>query len=426
MNDQVKLTDQAKPPRLDAAHPNGSRAVANVEGREAPAKDVDEALRFHGSAANTLGVELELQIIDPHTGDLAPGSVRILKVCEEEGLRGATAELMQSMIEVKTGVCRSVSEARDELLPILRRLRNVATSLGYQLAMGGTHPFNRGITGTVYPAERYERVQDRLAWLTYQRVVFGLHVHVGVPSGDMAIGIINMLVRYLPHLLALSASSPFWHGEDTGLASCRSALYRMLPHAGVPRYFPNWKEFRNFYKVMRDTRAIRSPKDIYWDIRPSPTLGTIEFRVCDMPLTLATTWGITALIRSLVIATQRLLEQRPHLRQGDIRRHWVAVENKWLATRYGLSAMYIRTPSGKRRVLTQEIGEVIERLHPIAEETGDAPFLRAIRPHEHFESGADRLRRLFRDTGDWKTLIDDMTQRWGQELRPAGEVACVS
>ena len=272
-----------------------------------------ESLEFRPSERNTLGVELELQIIDPRTGDLAPGSVRILKVCEEESLPGVTAELMQSMIEVKTDTCQNVQEVKEQLWPRLRKMRNVASSLGYDLALGGTHPFNRGLTGVVFPAERYERIQDRLAWLTYQRVVFGLHVHVGVPSGDMAMGVISMLVRYLPHLVAISASSPFWHGEDTGLASARSALYRMLPHAGVPRYFRNWKEFRTFYRVMRDCHAIQSPKDIYLDIRPCPNFGTIEIRVCDMPPTLAITMGVVALIHGLVISTQRLLQERPHL-----------------------------------------------------------------------------------------------------------------
>jgi glutamate---cysteine ligase / carboxylate-amine ligase len=385
----------------------------------------DDVLRFKPSRATSLGVELELQIVDPHSGDLAPGSVRILKACKEEGLDSVTAELMQSMIEIKTGVCANVSEVRDQFVPELRRLKNIANSLGYRLAMGGTHPFNRGVSGAVFPDERYERIQERLAWLTYQRVVFGMHVHVGVPSGDMAMGVISMLVRYLPHLLASSASSPFWHGEDTGLASCRSALYRMLPQAGVPRYFRNWKEFRVFHKVMRDAGAIRTTKDIYWDIRPCPSLGTIEFRVCDMPLTLSTVLGLTALIQCLVISTQRLLEERPHLRRGDIRRHWVAVENKWLATRYGLDAIHIRTPSGKRRPLSRDLAELIDRLMPIAEETGGAPFLKKIRPNDAYEIGADRLRRLYRETGEWKTLVDDMCDRWTHELHPPGDSANV-
>ncbi len=379
-------------------------------------KEATDSLVFRASPASTLGVELEIQIIDPQTGDLAPGAVRILKVCQEEGLTSVTAELMQSMIEVKTGICQNVGEVSEQLKPLLRRVRNIASSLGYQLALGGTHPFNRGLSGVVFPAERYEKIQDRLAWLTYQRVVFGLHVHVGVPNGDIAMGVISMLTRYLPHLLAVSASSPFWHGEDTGLASCRSALYRMLPHAGVPRYFRNWKEFRTFYRVMRDCRTIQSTKDIYWDIRPCPGFGTIEIRVCDMPPTLGITLGLVALIHGLVISTQRLLQERPQLCRGDIRRHWIAIENKWLATRYGLQAMHIRTPSGKRRLLSQDLMDLIERLRPISDENGDTSFLQAIRPVEAFETGAERQRRMFRDHGNWKTLVDDMTQRWEKEL----------
>src|SRR5713101_5504765 len=174
----------------------------------AAVKEGDE-LTFRPSPEATLGVELELPILDHDSGDLAPGAVPLLKICGEEGIQGVTAELMQSMIEVKTGVCSNVNEVRSQLIPILRRVRNLAGSLGYDLAMAGTHPFHRTNMSVVFPAERYERIQDRLAWLTYQRVVFGLHVHVGVPSGDLAVGVTNMLVPYLPHLLALSANSPF-------------------------------------------------------------------------------------------------------------------------------------------------------------------------------------------------------------------------
>jgi carboxylate-amine ligase len=389
--------------------------------QEAPGRQSAE-LTFHGSPGTSLGVELELQILNRQTGDLTPGAVPLLKACAEEGVSGVSAELMQSMIEVKTGICNHVGEVRDQLLPALRQVHTLAGSLGYQLAAAGTHPFHRTDTSAVFPAERYERIMERLAWLTYQRVVFGLHVHVGVPGGDRALGVISLLVQYLPHLLALSANSPFWQGVDTGLMSCRGALYRLLPHAGVPRYFSTWKDFRNFCRVMRDCKALPSFKDIYWDIRPRPDLGTIEFRICDTPPTLAITLGLVALTRSLVIHSLRLLEERPQVRRGDIRRHWIAVENKWLATRYGLGAMYIRTPAGKRRQLRQDVGELIERLMPIARESGDHAFLAGLQPIDKFESGAGRQRRLYRETGSWRAVIDDLTGRFAAELAvPGGE-----
>jgi len=375
-----------------------------------------EDMAFRCSPEATVGVELELQILDRDTGDLVSGAVPILKACAEEGLAGVSAELMQSMIEIKTGVCANATAAREELLPGLKRLSHLARSLGYDLAMAGTHPFHRSHTSAVFPDERYERIMDRLAWLTYQRVVFGLHVHVGVPSGDLAIAIANLLVQYLPHLLALSANSPFWQGVDTGLSSSRAALYRLLPHAGVPRFFQTWREFRNFCQVMIDCKTIRSFKDIYWDIRPRPDLGTIEFRICDMPADLTTTFALVGLTRCLVINGLRLLDERPQALRGDMRRHWIAVENKWLATRYGLTGMYIRTPSGKRRQLRQEVTDLIQRLMPLARETGDHAVLLPLPSLDAYETGAARQRRRYRETGSWKAVLDDLKHRFLEEV----------
>ena len=380
----------------------------------APAKVED--LTFHGSPTPTLGVELELQILDRDSGDLAPGAVRILKLCEEEKVDGVSAELMQSMFEIKTGVCQSVHEVREQLLPRLRKARTLAASLGYELAIGGTHPFHRSSTSVVFPAERYERIVERLAWLTYQRVVFGLHVHVGVPSGDTAVAVSSLLVKYLPHLLALSANSPFWQGVDTGLASGRAALYALLPHSGVPPHFRRWKEFRTYCQVMRDCKAIASFKDIYWDIRPRPDFGTLEFRICDMPATLGLTMALVALTRCLVSSALNLLQERPAARRGDLRRHWIAGENKWLATRYGLGALYIRTSGGKRRPLKKDLAELVERALPIARAHGDEAFLAPLQNLDKFESGADAARALFRQTGNWKGLTDAMIRRFADEL----------
>src|SRR5262245_56695339 len=393
-------------------------APTAVADEAAPTITADE-MHFRPCLEPTLGVEIELQILDRDTGDLKPGAVPIITVCEEEKIDGVAAELMQSMIEVKTGVCKTVDEAREQLFERIRRVRNIASSLGYELAMGSTHPFHRTTASTVYPDQRYERIRDRLAWLTYQRVMFGLHVHVGIPSGDLAIGAINLLMQYVPHLIAMSASSPFWQGVDTGLSSSRVALYRLLPHAGLPLHFNNWKEFRNYCGVMKDCDTISSFKDMYWDIRPRPDFGTIEFRICDIPMTITETLRLVAFIRALTVSGLRLLQDHPRLRRGDIKRHWIAVENKWLATRYGLQALYIRTPTGKRRLLAKDLTDLITRLLPIAQEFGDDKYLAALQPVDKIETGADRQRRYYREAGNWKGLTDFMVKQLLQDLEHA-------
>jgi carboxylate-amine ligase len=390
---------------------------------QAAAGEPLEDLDFHGSAQASLGVEIELQILDRESGDLAPGAVQVLQACAEDPVEGVTAELMQSMIEVKTGVCRDVAAVRDSLVPQLRRVRNIATSLGYDLALGGTHPFSRAGAAAVFPAERYQRLQEHYAWLTNQMLVFGLHVHVGVPDGDRALRVTNAAVAYLPHLLALSANSPFWQGVDTGLASTRAAIFRLLPHAGVPPYFADWPDFCEYCRVMHACGAIQSTKDIYWDIRPRPQQGTVEFRICDVPASLEVLLGLVALIRTVVVAAGQKLTEGPDGEGGDPRRHWIAVENKWRATRYGLKAQCIRTPGQAFRTLGEDVDRLLEQLAPIAQEGGDESFLGVLRPAGSFETGSERQRRLYRSTGDWKAVTAEMVGRWAEELGTADAVA---
>ncbi len=377
---------------------------------------VKSDLAFHGSPRPTLGVELELAVLDRDNSELSPGAPRILEACHEAGAVGVDAELMQSMIELRTDVCVNIVEAKEQIFQRVRKVRNIATPLGYDLAMMGTHPFLRPNASSVTDKKHYQDVRKRLAWMTYHRVAFGLHVHVGVRSGDEAIDVMNLVMPYLPHLLALSANSPFWQGIDTGLLSCRAPLYGLVPHAGVPGVFQKWKEFRSYFEIMRDAHAYTSVTDIKWDIRPRPDLGTLEFRICDMPATLASALGLAALVRTLVIWAQRLMEDRPKSRRGDRKRQWLTTQNKWLAARYGLDAMYVRSAAGKRQRLRDDLANLLARLEPIAEETGDLPFLRVWRPIDAIEPGALRQRRIYRETGEWRALIADMTGRLAQEL----------
>lgn len=378
---------------------------------------------FQPSERPTLGVELEFPILDRETGELAPGAPRLLDACAEEGLTDVSAELMKSMVEVRTPVCDSGATAHQNLLETVGRLRRIANSLGYDLALWGAHPFARATAHAVAESERYASVERRLAWMTSQRVTFGLHIHVGVRSGEEAVGITNMLVQYLPHLLALSANSPFWQGVDTGFASTRSVLYGLVPHAGVPGHFESYRELRDYILTMREGGLLKTHRDPKWDIRPRPDLGTLEFRVCDAPDSLLAAAGIAALTRALVIWARRLLEERPHLSSGDIRRQWFAVENKWLAARYGMDAKYIRPTGDKRTSLGQAVLDLIDRLAPIADESADGALVRGLRPLVE-ETGAARQRRIYREAGEWPPLVrDSVTRLAGEVKRPTQPAA---
>lgn len=378
-----------------------------------------EDMSFRASSTPTLGVELELQIIDPATADLAPGALRILDVCAEEGLEGVSEEFLLSMLEVKTCVCHSVAEVRDCLVSRLRRVFQVARSLGYELAVGGTHPFTRGLTSSIFPKERYLRIQKQRGWLAYMEAIFGLHIHVGVPDGDKAIGLVNLLVQYLPHLLALSANSPFWEGIDTGYGSARTQMFRPSSHVGIPPHFSCWQEFCHYCEVMYQAGAIQGTKDLYWDVRPRPQMGTIEFRIFDAPPTLSCLLGLTALLRCLVSDGLRILDTHPQLGHGDPRQFWLASENKWLAARYGLQAMCVRQPDHTRTTLANDVGGLLERLLPLAREQGEDSFLDVFRSLDRFETGAQRQRRLRRQWGEWHAVIIDMRDRWLEGLAEA-------
>lgn len=392
------------------------RVSGQKRSRNTTKEDRLEDLKFNSSPEPTVGVELELQIIDRETRDLGPGAMRLLQACEEEQIPGVTAELLQSMVEIKSEVCRDVNQLQAELGPQLLRLRTLANSIGYDLAMGGTHPFNRPETNAIFPKERYQRVHARMAWMASQIVVFGLHVHVGVPSGDMAVRLINKLVQYVPHLLALSANSPFWRGVDTGMASVRASLFRLAPHVSLPHHFPNWKEFTRYVEVMRRCGAVHNTKDVYWDIRPRPAQGTIEFRICDMPASFGHVLAITSIIRNMVIGTQRMLQEKEDQQMEDLHSYWIAAENKWLAARFGLEAQCIRTPRSKLHSLADDIKRLLGLVRPIAKESGEEAFLDPILPMAEFETGSERQRRVYRESGNWSAVVEDMKDRWAKEL----------
>src|SRR5215216_3506504 len=226
----------------------------------------------------TLGIEEEFQIVDPHTRELRSHVAEILE--EGKMLLGEQIkpEMIQSMVEVGTGICRNIQEARTDITRLRSIIAGLAKKNGLVIVAASTHPISHWQDQKIFDDERYELLVQELQTVARSLLIFGLHVHVGMADRERAIHIMNAARYFLPHLLALSTSSPFWMGHDTGLKSYRTAVFRRFPRTGIPDRFESWSEYENYIKLLVDLRALDNAKKIWWDIRPHPSFGTLEFR----------------------------------------------------------------------------------------------------------------------------------------------------
>lgn len=376
-------------------------------------------ITFVGSPAPTLGVEVELQLIDPETRDLVNRSEDLLARCKAVGLERVKAEITLAMVEVDTEISRDVKQCRDYLEKRLRRLRAIGHEAGLRLASSGTHPFQHWSTQSIFPAERYRYLEEKYQWLARRLSVFGLHVHVGVESGEKAIAIANAAVRYLPHLLALTASSPYWQGVDTGMQSCRMAVMQSFPISGLPYYFPDWQEFEKYCDTLLHAKAIASLKDLYWFVRPSPDYGTLEFRICDGIPTLSDTMAIAAMIQALVVWIDEGFANGSRAKTISMRRYWIAPENLWSAARDGLDALIIVSEDGKRRRLSEDISNLLENLAPIAKRLNGLEELTRIKEMIGRPNSAERQRAVYRQKHSLAAVVDSVIEEFETD-QPAG------
>ena len=325
---------------------------------------------FHSSERASLGVEWELQLIDPQTRELTSGATEILAELTPEGLDEhpkAKHELLQSTIEIITGVCTTVAEAKADLAGTLAEVVASAERRGLGVMCAGSHPFTRWDSQQISPKERYAELVERMQWLARRLQIFGVHVHVGVRSPDKIIPIVNALTQYVPHFLALSASSPYWAGCDTGLASSRTKVFEAMPTAGLPYQLADWAEFEEYMGTLIDARAIESVREVWWDIRPHPDFGTVELRICDGLPTLDEIGAVAALAQCLVEQFDTQLDRGYTLPSPA---DWVVRENKWRAVRYGLDAEIVVDEQGTLRPVREAIADVVEELLPTARKLG--------------------------------------------------------
>jgi carboxylate-amine ligase len=357
-------------------------------------------IAFNGSAGPSLGVEVELQIIDPETGNLVSGASAILDRAGD--VAHLKPELIQSTIELNTDPCADVAAVRRELAERLRSLFELCDGLGYQLASTGTHPFSRWVEQDITDKERYHLLANRCQWPARRLMIFGLHVHVGIESGEKAIAIFNALTTYIPHLLALSASSPFFQGEETGLASCRVKIFESLPTAGLPYRLLNWAEFQRLMITLVGAGAIESVREIWWDIRPHPEFGTVEVRICDGLPTLDDIVAMTALIQALVVWLGDQYDQGIYL---PLQRYWIVRENKWRAARWATDAEIIVDEDGNLEPLEESLAALVESVSPVAKRLGSDAELQRIGSMLRAGPSYRRQRRIYEETHDYTAVM---------------------
>ena len=362
---------------------------------------------FESSATSTLGVEWELQLVSSATRQLTSGASEILAELSPDGEHPtAKHELLESTIEVITGICSTVAEATADLAGTIAQLRPLVEARDLKLMCAGTHPLTDWATQTISPSPRYAKLVEDMQWLARQLQIFGVHVHVGVRSPEKVIPIVNALTAYVPHLLALSASSPYWIGHDTGLASARSKVFEGLPTAGLPYQLGGWDEFERYMETLLSTGTIGSIKEVWWDIRPHPTFGTVELRICDGLPTMQEIGMVAALSQCLVDQLDRELDKGYTL---PTPKGWVVRENKWRAARYGLDATIIRGEDEQTVPVRDALRELVHDLGPTSQRLGCVEELAAV--EAQLETGASYQRQravAAAHDGDLTAVVDSL------------------
>ena len=367
-------------------------------------------LDFHASAEPTLGVEWEFALVDSQTRDLVNAAADLFEAAKPR-LRDPARlhrELLRNTIEIVTGICRNTGEAVDDLQQTLAEVVTAGEPLGLDLFGAGTHPFADWSEQQLTAGHRYEELISRTQWWGRQMLIWGVHVHVGLPDRDRVMPVLSALLTTYPHLQALSASSPMWAGLDTGYASNRAMMFQQLPTAGLPFQFETWAEFEAFYGDQLATGVIEGMSDIRWDIRPAPHLGTIEHRVCDGLSTVREVGALTALVHCLVVDLDTRLaggERLPTLPP------WHVQENKWRAARYGLDAIVITDDQSTERLVTDDLADLLERLAPTAERLGCSDELAAVAEIPERGASYQRQREVAaRHDGDLVAVVDSVVR----------------
>lgn len=363
-----------------------------------------------------IGIEEEYQIIDPATRELRSYVQRFLE-------RGRTVlpdqirpEFLQSQVEAGTRICRDIGEARRELIRMRRSICEMAEQEGLWVAAAGTHPFSSWARQEVSPFGRYPELARFLQDVGRRLLIFGMHVHIGIEDRELLIEVMNQMRYFLPHLLALSTSSPFWHGRDTGLKSYRSVVFESLPRTGIPQTFSSYADYRSYVDTLLTTGSIEEPTHIWWDVRPSEKFPTLEVRIPDMCTRLDETLCLVALVQAIAA---KLVQLRQANQSWRIYRKNLLDENKWRAVRYGIGEKLIDFGKAKEVPFPTLIEEILAWIDDVVDELGSRGEIEYVLAILRQGTSADRQLETYRRTGKFQAVVDQVVEEtqeglWGE------------
>jgi carboxylate-amine ligase len=355
----------------------------------------------------TLGIEEEFQIVDPKTRELRSHVSEFLE--EGKMILGEQIkpEMIQSMIEVGTGICKNIQEARVDITRLRSIISGLAGKTGLAIVAASTHPFSHWEDQKIYDDERYSLLVQELQNVARSLLIFGLHVHVGVADLDRRIHIMNAARYFLPHVLALTTSSPFWVGHNTGLKSYRSEVFKQFPRTDIPDHFDSYSSFQRYVDLLVRTGCINDGKKIWWDLRPHPVFPTLEFRICDIPTRVDDTVAIAALFQAIVAKLTKLIDKNLGFR---LYRRMLIQENKWRAVRWGIDGKMIDFGKQKEVPTRDLILELLEFIDDVVDELGSRKEIEHIHTILQRRTSAEEQLRVFEETKDLNSVVDRLIE----------------
>jgi len=358
-------------------------------------------IKFNSSPKPTIGVEIELQLIDENSSDLKNIASKVLADVDKKFADNIKCELIESMIEINTNIFQSIEDVETDISKILMHLEDILKNYKTLLNCTSLHPFALVKNQIVTDNPRYKRIMKDLQIVGKRFITQGLHVHIGVNNCEKAIQVNNALRIYLPMLLALSTSSPFFEGEDTGLYSYRTKLFEALPLAGMPDYLNDWNHFENLTEQLQNAGIIKSVKDLWWDVRPHPGFGTVEIRVCDIPVNFKAILSLVALIQALVVT----LEKADYYSDTHIQ---ILQSNKWQAVRYGLEGIFVDPKTIQKVTMRKAIENLYTLIEPVINSLGSTKYVKTIEEILNQGTGTTKQRKLYESSNDFTYMLKSL------------------